>query len=228
MGTGKKLLALGLLLCGLLLIPITKYQITTPPLPPPPAKSAPDALSHVSSSPVGNFARLSCSSTVPPIGSKEQKNNIGARDREKKKVEAEIRNHGGGISVLGKIEVVQSDVVTMDNGESQRQSVVKSSGSPRLVLVIEHFAANGTFEHTSFNSAEEVVAYIHDKIHQQAIMSTLSALGYNVEIQSGWPALIVVRTTPIPENIFATKESLEKLVGSAGSVVLASTPSAYK
>lgn len=132
-----------------------------------------------------------------------------------------IEDHGGDYSILGKIDLLQSDIVELDNGETHRQSVVRSSKSSGLVLVVEHFASDGQFIYTSFQSAERIIARVENEQIRHSIRSSLSAMGYSSEGESGWHELISVKVDPTPSRLFASKTLLESLVGDHGSVFFA-------
>lgn len=132
-----------------------------------------------------------------------------------------IKDHGGDYSILGKIDLLQSDIVELDNGETHRQSVVRSSKSSGLVLVVEHFAPDGQFIYASFQSAERIIARVENEQIRHSIRSSLSAMGYSSEGESGWHSLVAVKVDPTPSRLFASKALLESLVGDHGSVFFA-------
>lgn len=165
------------------------------------------------------------SSDIPAYVSKSPKSPTVAPppvdNQERIRIERDIRLHGGDYSILGKISVIQSDIAEMDNGEKQRQSIVRSSANEELVMVIEHFDRSGQFIHSSFHSAERVIASLQDKPARHRLRHALSSIGYSSENESGWHHLVIVRVTPDPEKIFELKNILETWVGSSGNVFLA-------
>jgi len=178
---------------------------------PPRNRLCPPAPSFTLTAPTRS--RLKSPGTSVPPAALDQRKRI--------RIEEDIRLHGGDYSILGKINVIQSDIVELDNGEKQRQSIVRSSTNDELVMVIEHFDRSGQFIHSSFHSAERVIASLEDKLARHRLRTALSSIGYSSESEAGWHNLVIVRAIPDPEKIFELKNILENWVGSSGSVFLA-------
>jgi hypothetical protein len=139
----------------------------------------------------------------------------------KSAIAREISERGGDWKLMGKMEILSSDMVELEGGEFERQTVLRSSLNAGLVLVVERFDSTGQFAHSSFHSAERLIIRMPDKFRMEGLRTHLSALGFTSSRPEKWHDLLEVKIPPSPASIFASREAIQSVVGSSGSVFFA-------
>jgi len=158
---------------------------------------------------------LPAPSTTHPSGAELVRNQI-----------AESIEFNDGWRILGDVDVLQSDLMDMNNGEQHRYSVIKGSKVNGKVLAIERFDEGGKLMFTTFHSAEKLEIEFPDKKAMTDVLPRLKMAGCEYEVPFDWEyyPIVAVKTPSTPSGIVEIMEKLEGLTSPFGRVSLCAAP----
>jgi hypothetical protein len=127
----------------------------------------------------------------------------------------------GGGRLLGKISVLQSDLLEFENGEIHRHSVVADAAG-RRVFAVEKFDGNNRFMYAKFYRANKITISFADKKTLMGMLRRIEVEGYDYRVPFDWEyyPIVEVKTETTTQDIFNKFTKLSAVVGKSGRVFL--------
>lgn len=132
----------------------------------------------------------------------------------------------GGAKLLGKIQVVESDLLEMEDGGRQRHSIVRGSRRHGIFLSIERFDPLGRPTFATFHSAEKVIVRFTDMTTLRDTMPDLEdmGLGWTVPFDYSYYPVAEFKVPARAEEFLGAFLALHAAVGARGRVDLVDIP----
>lgn len=118
----------------------------------------------------------------------------------------------------GNSQVLKLDEVSLEDGGTQVEAVVKTFDIKELLLITERRDVSGEIADFSVSSAERLLVRCGDRKTRHFLISCLSTLGVSIDSCASQNDLILVKTESTPRVISETVQSIENVLGTVGWV----------